>query len=765
VTPPAPPELAARAAELRELLEQASHEYYVLDAPTLSDAEYDRLFHELKRLEEAHPELRTADSPTQRVGAEPASKLEKTEHLAPMLSLDNAFGPEELEAWETRNARIADEVRTAGYVVEPKIDGLAIALTYQDGVFVKGATRGNGTIGEDVTRNLRTINQIPLRLRTSGDAPEPPPLMEVRGEVYMSLPGFERMNRARAAEGLATFANPRNAAAGALRQLDPAITAKRPLRFFAYAVETGRGNEGPFATQWALLEALKAWGFPVNTLARPCDSLAEVLAFVTEFEKTRGTLDYEVDGAVVKVNPVALHTELGIVGGREPRWATAYKYAPALVVTTLKAIRINVGRTGALNPYAELEPVEVGGVIVKLATLHNEEDIRRKDLREGEKVLVKRAGEVIPQVVGPVLEEGQQRAAEFTMPDRCPACQTPVEKPEGEAMVYCPNSACPARIYWGIVHFASRGAMDIRGLGERTILQMVRARPVDDAGRPVADDAAGVGYTPPWDATEEEAPSDESPPAGEMTGEGVSDEAVPDGADGRRRKKLVEDVGDLYRLTLDDLLTLEGFKEKSARNLLDGLETSKQQGLARVLFGLGVRHVGEIAAQTLARHFGSMDALMAAATEEIEAVHTIGHTMAAALHAWLAEPRNRETVAKLAAAGVKLTEERPKPAEGPFTGLAFVITGTHPTLSRTQMEEFIQQRGGRITGSVTRKTDYLVVGEDAGSKLAKAQELGVKLLSEDALVALAGSAGAAGADGGTISPEPTDPPSQEVLPL
>jgi len=765
VTPPAPPELAARAAELRETLERASHEYYVLDAPTLSDAEYDRLFHELKRLEEAHPELRTADSPTQRVGAEPASKLEKTEHLAPMLSLDNAFSPEELEAWETRNARIADEVRGAGYVVEPKIDGLAIALTYRDGVFVKGATRGNGTIGEDVTQNLRTIRQVPLRLRADG--PAPPPLMEVRGEVYMSLPGFEKMNQGRAAEGLATFANPRNAAAGALRQLDPAITATRPLRFFAYAVETGRGSEGPFESQWELLESLKAWGFPVNPLARPCASLAEVLGFVAEFEKTRGTLDYEVDGAVVKVNPLALHTELGVVGGREPRWATAYKYAPTLVVTTLRAIRINVGRTGALNPYAELEPVEVGGVVVKLATLHNEEDIRRKDLRAGEKVLVKRAGEVIPQVVGPVLEEGQARTAEFHIPDRCPACGTPVERPEGEAMVYCPNSACPARIYWGIVHFASRGAMDIRGLGERTILQMVRARPVDDAGKPVvADDAAPVGYTPPWDATEDETASAESPPADETTGETAADETAAVGADGRARKKLVEDVGDLYRLTIDDLLTLEGFKEKSARNLLDGIEASKQQGLARVLFGLGVRHVGEIAAQTLARHFGSMDRLMDASTEEIEAVHTIGHTMAAALHTWFAEPRNREIVGKLRDAGVKMTEERAETASGPFTGLTFVITGTHPTLSRTQIEDFIQRHGGRVTGSVTKKTSYLVAGEDAGSKLAKARELGVKELSEAELVALAEAGGEAeGGDAGAADDGPDSPPDTPQLGL
>jgi DNA ligase (NAD+) len=680
MTPPDTASMAARAAELREAIERANHEYYVLDAPSLSDAEYDRLFRELRELEAADPALRTPDSPTLRVGAEPASKLEKTEHIAPMLSLDNAFGPDELRAWETRNARMADEVRTSGYVAEPKIDGLAIALTYEDGVLAKGATRGNGTIGEDVTRNLRTIKEIPLRLRAEG--PPFPRRFEIRGEVYMSLAGFEKLNQRRAAEGQATFANPRNSAAGSLRQLDPAVTASRPLRFFAYAVEAG-GEPLPFTTQWDLLEALRAWGLPVNPLARPCADLEAVLAFVAEFEGRRSTLDYEVDGAVVKVNPLALQSELGVVGGREPRWAIAYKYAPDLAVTTLKSIEINVGRTGALNPYAVLEPVEVGGVVVKLATLHNEEDIRRKDIRAGEKVIIKRAGEVIPQVVGPVLEEGQVRAEPFTMRDTCPGCGTPVERPEGEAMVYCPNSACPARIYWGIVHFASRGAMDIRGLGERTIATLLE-------------------------------------------------------------RGMVRDVADLYALTEEQLLQLEGFKEKSAQNLLAGIEASKQQGLARVLFGLGVRHVGEIAAQTLARHFGSMERLMAASAEEIEAVHTIGGIMAAALHAWMAEPRNQEVVRKLAGAGVKMTEERAEPAEGPFTGRTFVITGTHPTMSRTQMEAFIQERGGRVTGSVTRKTDYLVVGEDAGSKLARAQELGIAQLSEADLLALPAALGSAG---------------------
>jgi DNA ligase (NAD+) len=694
---PAGTDAAARAAELRERIERANHEYYVLDAPTLSDAEYDRAFRELREIEAAHPELRTPDSPTQRVGAEPASRLEKTQHLAPMLSLDNAFGPDELLAWETRNARIADEVRTCGYVVEPKIDGLAIALTYENGLFVKGATRGNGTIGEDVTRNLRTIRQVPLRLKEGG--PPPPALMEVRGEVYFPFSGFEALNARRAAEGLSTFANPRNAAAGSLRQLDPKVTEQRPLRFFAYAVETGAG-EPPFETQWDLLRALQAWGFPVNGLARVCPDITGVLEFVAEFEGTRGSLDYEVDGAVVKVNPLRLHEELGVVGGREPRWATAYKYAPDLVVTTLNRIEVNVGRTGALNPYAVLEPVEVGGVIVKLATLHNEEDIHRKDLREGEKVLVKRAGEVIPQVVGPVLEEGQERGKVYEIPAECPFCKTPVERPEGEAMVYCPNSACPARIYWGIVHFASRGAMDIRGLGERTIETLLTTDRPDGGGR------------------------------------------------------LVQDVGDLYRLSRDDLLALDGFKDKSAENLLAGIEASKQQGLARALFGLGIRHVGEMAAQVLARHFGGIDRLMEASVEEVEAVHGIGRVMASALHAWFAEPRNREVVQKLKDAGVVLTEEQAEPSVGPFTGKTFVITGTLPTLSRGDATAVIERAGGRVTGSVTKKTDYLVVGADAGSKQQKARELGVPELTEDALLALASQP----SDGASTSTEAADPP-------
>jgi DNA ligase (NAD+) len=661
-------EIAARAAELRERLDRANHEYYVLDAPTISDAEYDRLFRELRELETLHPELRTPDSPTQRVGAEPASRLEKTAHLAPMLSLDNAFNDDELRAWETRNARIAAEVRTSGYAVEPKVDGLAVALTYQDGVLVKGATRGNGVIGEDVTRNLRTIHEIPLRLRT--DAGPIPHLMEIRGEVFLPLSGFQQLNLRRAEHDQPTFANPRNAAAGSVRQLDPAVTADRPLRFFAFSVELDPAAARiEVRRQSELLERLAAWGLPVNLRYQRVESLEEVVGFVRQLEADRDRLDYEVDGAVVKVEPLTLHSELGVVGGREPRWAIAYKFAPTLVTTRLLSIEINVGRTGSLNPYAVLEPVEIGGATVRLATLHNEEDIRRKDIRVGDRVVVKRAGEVIPQVVGPVLAENEAREEPFRMPDACPVCRTPVERPEGEVMSYCPNGACPARIFWSLVHYVGREAMDIRGLGERTVQQLL------DAG-------------------------------------------------------LVSDTADLYLLSRDSLLGLEGFQQKSAENLLAGIEASKPNGLARVLFGLGVRHVGQAAAELLARAFGSIDRLMQASVEEMAAVHGIGRTTAEALAAYLAEPRNRQTIEKLRSAGVSLVAEQSVPAKGPLSGMSFVLTGTLPSLSRKEATRIIEDAGGRVTGAVTRKTDFLLAGEEPGSKLERARELGVPTLSE-----------------------------------
>jgi DNA ligase (NAD+) len=669
-------ELERRAEELRHQLNDANYWYYVRDAPRISDAEYDRLLRELRSLEQEHPELARPDSPTARVGAEPADQFEKVQHLAPMLSLDNAFDIDELRAWERRNARILSEVVDAGYVAELKIDGAAVSLLYEDGVLVRGATRGNGFIGEGVTQNLRTIRDIPLRLRSEGETPFPA-RFEIRGEVYMSLSGFERLNEDRATDGLPTFANPRNAAAGSLRQLDPRITATRPLRFFGFQLQLDPASaEGlPVRTQADVLETLLAWGVPVNPRRAICAGLDEVIEFAREAEAARGDLDYEIDGVVVKVAPLNLWGELGVIGEREPRWAIAYKFAPDLATTRLQEIRINVGRTGSLNPYAVLEPVEIGGAVVKLATLHNFDDVARKDLRHGDMVLVKRAGDVIPQVVAPLTQERTGTEQPFIPPDACPVCGSEIERPAGEVMVYCPNSSCPARIYWGVVHFVSRGALDIRGLGERTVQQLL------DTG-------------------------------------------------------LVRDFADLYALTPDQLRGLEGFGDVSAGNLLRSLEDSRTQPLSRLLFALGIRHVGIHAAQIIARAYGTMDALLAADESEIAALHGIGETTAAALTAYLRDPSNRELIERLRAAGLNLTEPVQRAATQPFAGQTFVLTGTLPTLSRSEAKAFIEERGGRVAGSVSGRTDYVVVGDDPGSKADRARELGVRQISEAELLEL-----------------------------
>jgi DNA ligase (NAD+) len=665
--------LARRAAELRRTIEEANHRYYVLDRPTLSDSDYDALLRELQAIEGRHPELATPDSPTRRVGAEPASQLAKVEHLSPMLSLANAFGPDELRAWSERNARIVREVLTAAYVAELKIDGAAISLLYEDGVLVRGATRGNGRLGEDVTQNLRTIREIPLRLRT--DAAPVPARVEIRGEVYMPLSGFAALNERRAAAGEATFANPRNAAAGSLRQLDPGVTERRPLRFFAFQIEPISGGEAlPVATQSGALAALEAWGMPVNPRRRHCTDLDEVLAFTSEVERSRGELDYIIDGVVVKVDDQTLWPELGVIGEREPRWAIAYKFAPDLATTRLRSIEINVGRTGALNPYAVLEPVEIGGAMVKLATLHNFDDVRRKDLRAGDLVLVKRAGEVIPQVVAPITDQRTGAELPVEAPDHCPVCGTPVERPESEVTVYCPNGSCPARIFWGVVHFASQDALDIRGLGERTVQQLLD-------------------------------------------------------------KGLVRDVADLYHLSEEDLLRLEGFAAVSARNLLDAIAASRRQPLSRLLFGLGIRHVGAHAAQLLARRFETLDGLLGADEATFAAVHGIGGTTAAALAAYLEEPRNQALLERLRQAGLELAEPVEREEHRPFEGKVFVITGTH-SRSRKEVASLIERHGGRVAGSVSRSTDYLVAGESPGSKLDRARELGVAVIDEAGLLAL-----------------------------
>lgn len=670
------PALLQRVEELRRRLHEANYEYYVLDSPTLSDAEWDRLLRELKEIEGAHPELVTPDSPTVRVGAEPATQFRKVQHIAPMYSLDNAFSSDELVAWEERNARIVREVRESGYVAELKIDGTAVALRYEDGVLVRGATRGNGRIGEDITQNIRTIRDIPLRLRATADVPE---VLEIRGEVYMPLSGFREMNEKRAEAGEATFANPRNSAAGALRQLDPRLTAQRPLRFFGFQIQLDpdRRDRLPVETQQDVLALLQDWGVPVNPNRTLCGTMQDVIAYTERADTLREGLDYGIDGVVVKVSPLWLWQELGVVGEREPRYSIAYKFPPDLAITRLLAIELNVGRTGSLNPFARLEPVEIGGAMVKLATLHNFEDIARKDLREGDMVVVKRAGEVIPQVVGPVLDRRTGSEKPYVPPERCPSCDTPIERPAGEVMAYCPNSACPARIYWGIVHFVSQDAMDIRGLGERTVAQLLEA-------------------------------------------------------------ELVADHADLYALTDDDLLGLEGFGAVSARNLVQAIATSRERPLSRLLYALGIRHVGVHAAQILAREFGSIDALLSADIAAIAGLHGIGATTAEAVGAFMEEPKNRALIERLRAAGVQMVEPVERAEHSTLAGRTFVITGTHQ-MNRKEITALIERHGGRVTGSVSRSTDFLVAGESPGSKLDRARELDVKVIDEHELLALAAS--------------------------
>ena len=661
----------ARASHLRDVLNRASHEYYVLDAPVISDREYDALFRELQNLEAEHPELKTPDSPTVRVGAPPQSSLSKHQHLVPMLSLGNAFDDGELEAWQERIVRlVGGDIDDSGYTVELKIDGAAVSLTYEDGVFVRGSTRGNGMIGEVVTENLRTVRDVPLRLL--GDPPEG--RIEIRGEIYMPFDRFERMNEQRVQDGEPVFANPRNAAAGALRQLDPAVTAKRPLHFFGYSVASDDPSLLPFRTQWELLEQLVTWGIPVAPHRARCKKLEDVFGWAHEIEHAiRGQLNFAIDGGVVKVDNLALQEELGVVGGREPRWAIARKFAPDIAETKLLDIRVNVGRTGALNPYAMLEPVEIGGVVVKLATLHNEDLIRRKDLRIGDIVQVKRAGEVIPQIIAPVPEKSEPRGRRWKMPSKCPSCGTPVERDEEEVAIYCPNIACPGRQLEGLVHFASRGAMDIRGLSYSRIDQLIN-------------------------------------------------------------EGLVSDAADLYSLTREKLLSLEGYAEKGTDALLAAIDASKAQPLSRLLTALGIRHVGAIAAQLLAKHFGTMDDLARATKDEIAAVRGVGDIIADGVSGYFKNPGARRLIEKLRKAGLNFTEPRQVAAGGALSGKTVVITGTLPNLTRTKATEVVEQAGGRVTNSVSKATSFLVAGEEAGSKLEKARSLGVEIIDEAELL-------------------------------
>jgi DNA ligase (NAD+) len=671
-----PTELAARAAELRRRIDDASYNYHVLDQPTISDAAYDRLYRELLEIEEANPELRTADSPTQRVGAEPASHLVKHTHLVPMLSLANAFNEEELAAWEERNARnVGADVRRSGYNCELKIDGAAISLTYREGVLIEGATRGNGIVGESVTANLRTIASIPLRLR--GD--DHPFMMEVRGEVYMPFSGFEKMNEERVRNGDPVFANPRNASAGALRQLDPTITRARPLRFFGYAIALPAGESIPVARQSELLAKLSSWGIPVAPHQRRCANLEEVHAWATEVEtRLRGTLDFAIDGGVVKLDDLSLWPELGVVGGREPRYAIARKFAPDIAETKLLGIESNVGRTGTINPYAVLEPVEIGGATVKRATLHNFDLIARKDLRVGDIVQVKRAGEVIPQIIGPVPPaDPTQRPHAYTPPTRCPSCDTNLVPGAELGMLYCPNFECPGRQLESLVHFASRNAMDIRGLSYERLAQLVNA-------------------------------------------------------------DLVHDAADLYDLEASQLVKLERFADKSAEQLVGAIAASKEQPLSKLLFALGLANIGEIAAKQIARHFGTMDAIAAASVDNVLAVHGIGDILAESVVSWFADKKARRLVEKLGRRGLTLVEPTTQSGDA-LKGQTVVITGTLPGLSREQASALVEANGGRVASSVSKKTSFVLVGADAGSKFEKAKELGVRTIDETEFRELIGS--------------------------
>ncbi len=659
---------AQRAARLREQIDRANHAYYQLDAPEISDAEYDRLFRELQALEEAHPEVRTPDSPTQRVGAPIASGFAKVTHRRRMISLGNAFTPAELAAWEERNVRILPEVRTAGYTAEIKIDGAAVSLTYEAGELTVGATRGNGVIGENITANLRTIADVPLRLKGKGW----PAVMEVRGEVYLPYAGFTRVNQQREQEGEPLFANPRNAAAGGLRQLDPNLTRRRRLRMFAFAVEPVTGRLSA-PTHMELLDLLAGWGFQVESHRQRFDTLAEVQKAIESFEELLPRLPFQADGVVIKVDRLDLQGELGVVGGREPRWAIARKFAPEVAVTRVEDIRINVGRTGALNPWAVLAPVEISGVRVSAATLHNEDLIAQKDIRIGDQVEVIRAGEVIPQVVRPLPDRRTGAEREFHMPDRCPACDTPVERPADEVMRYCPNASCAGRVLEGLVHYASREAMDIRGLGYERVRQLL------DAG-------------------------------------------------------LIHDVADLYELTAEQLVELDRFAAQSAQQLVAAIGASKDRPLSFLLFGLGIRHVGKTVAQLLARRFGTMRALRGATAEQINDVPGVGSAIAEAVVAFFAEPRNLALVDRLERAGLTFAEPRAATADGALLGKSYVLTGTLPTLARAQAAELIEAAGGRVAGSVSKKTDAVVAGADAGGKLEKARALGIEIIDEDELL-------------------------------
>ncbi len=679
----APPEIVKQVKQLRRELEHNNYLYYVLDQPEVSDAEYDRLFAELRALEEKYPELQSTDSPTQRVGAEPLAAFQQVRHPQPMLSLANARNEQELDDWHKRAAKLLTDAGidpdSAAFVTEPKIDGLAISLLYEDGLLVRGATRGNGEVGEDVTANLRTIRAIPLSLRLE-PGEQPPAVVEVRGEVYLPLAAFERFNEERAVAGEPTFANPRNAAAGSVRQLDPRVAAQRPLSIWCYQVGFTEGLD--LESHWQALSWLSDHGFKVNPLVKRYEKFSDVIAACRAWEDRRAELDYDIDGAVVKLDSYAMHEALGVVG-RDPRWAIAYKFAPSTAITHLLKIGINVGRTGALNPYAVMEPVEVGGVTVSKATLHNEDDIHRKDIREGDWVVIQRAGDVVPQVVGPVIQKRTGSEEKFLMPLHCPSCGSATVRPEGEVIVRCPNKSCPSQIVESIKHFVSKGAMDIDGVGEKLVENLFK-----------------LG--------------------------------------------LLKNMADLYKLRKQDLIGLEvshsvnkqgnripqRLQERSVEKMLQALKDSRERPFDKVLFALGIRHVGSINARLLASHFRTIEALMSASSEEIAQVEGIGPIIAEAVREYFAEPHNQETVRRLRESGLQFQSSVEEAAPQPLAGKTFVLTGTMESMGRSEARDRIEALGGKVSGSVGKGTDFVVTGANPGSKLRKAEELGKAVLTE-----------------------------------
>ncbi|CAD5942692.1 DNA ligase [Planktothrix tepida] len=668
-----------RVEELRKLLQKASYEYYVLDAPTMEDSIYDQLYRELQDLEQKYPELITLDSPTQRVGERPATQFQSVQHNIPLYSLENAFNFNELKTWQDRGQKIAtNSSKLPTYVCELKIDGSALALTYENGILVRGATRGDGITGEEITQNVKTIRSIPLKL----EGENPPALVEVRGEAFLSLTVFEQINQERKQAGEALFANPRNAAGGTLRQLDSKIVAQRKLDFFAYTLQIPQQDNleiTDFQTQWDNLELLQTMGFKVNPNRQVCSNLEEVIKYCEYWDQERHNLPYMTDGVVIKINPLSLQKKLGFTQ-KFPRWAIAYKYPAEEAPTQVKSVTVQVGRTGALTPVAELNPILLAGTTVQRATLHNRDRITELDLHLGDTVIVRKAGEIIPEVLRVLLELRPKDAKRFEMPTHCPECGQPVVQPVGEAVTRCINESCPAILQGSLIHWCSRDALDINGIGDKLVQQLVS-------------------------------------------------------------KKLVNSVADLYDLTVEKLMVLDRMGEKSATKIMNAIATSKTQPWSRVLYGLGIRHVGSVNAELITQKFKSVEQLTQASATDIEGVYGIGPEIAYSVYQWFNLPANQDLIERLKLAELQLANSEKINyniinRSQYLAGKTFVITGTLPTLKRDEAKKLIQNAGGKVTESVSKKTDYVVVGEEAGSKLKKAQDLGITLLSEEELLTL-----------------------------